>query len=110
MHFLLLPRIGIPNGLTLLGIVFSFTSLSLCSMNVTCLLGCYSHALWDSKAQVLPIVPAEAMDILSQAMQDGRDAAKFTICHGLDTMDSLGRDIATSVALRRRVDAVHWFF
>ena len=46
-------------------------------------------------------VPKEGRAILTQAMMDGREAAKFTIRCGLDTTDSLGRDIASSVALRR---------
>ena len=49
-------------------------------------LGCYTDALWDSIAQVLPIVPEETHAILSQATQDRRDVAKFNICCGLDTM------------------------
>ncbi|KAJ1083122.1 hypothetical protein NDU88_003282 [Pleurodeles waltl] len=52
-------------------------------------------------AQVLPAVPGEAWTILSQAITDGRDGAKFMIRCGLDTTDSLGRLVASAVALRR---------
>lgn len=76
-------------------------------MNASCLLGCYTHTLWDSLTQAVPVVPEEARTILSQAIQDGRDVAKFTIHCGLNTTDSTGRAISTSVALRRH--AWMWF-
>ncbi|KAJ1124673.1 hypothetical protein NDU88_003122 [Pleurodeles waltl] len=52
-------------------------------------------------AQVLPQIPEEARATVSQSVNDGRDAAKFTIRYGLDTTNSLGRLVATTVALRR---------
>ena len=42
-------------------------------------------------------IPEEAQAILTQAMMDGRDAAKFTIQCGLDTTDSLSRAILSSL-------------
>ncbi|KAJ1087665.1 hypothetical protein NDU88_000832 [Pleurodeles waltl] len=57
--------------------------------------------MWDTVAQVLPLIPEEARAIVSQAVADWRDAAKLTIRCGLDTTDSLGRSVATTVALRR---------
>ncbi|KAJ1198716.1 hypothetical protein NDU88_002555 [Pleurodeles waltl] len=81
--------------------MFSSSSLALRSVNTSCLLGRYSHTLWDMVAQVLPQVPEGVRDTLTQAVKDGRDAAKFTIRCGLDTTDSLGRAISSSVALRR---------
>ncbi|KAJ1208811.1 hypothetical protein NDU88_004194 [Pleurodeles waltl] len=75
--------------------------LALRSVNTACLLGHYSHPLWDTVAQVLPQIPEEARAIVSQAVKDGGDAAKFTIRCGLDATASLGRSVATTVALRR---------
>ncbi|KAJ1108996.1 hypothetical protein NDU88_006366 [Pleurodeles waltl] len=51
-------------------------------------------------AQVLPQIPEGVWDTLTQAVKDGRDAAKFTIRYGLDTTYSLGRAITLKVALR----------
>ncbi|KAJ1142940.1 hypothetical protein NDU88_009252 [Pleurodeles waltl] len=48
------------------------------------------NQLKDAIAQVLPQIPEEARTIVSQAVTDGRDAAKFTIRCGLDMTDSLG--------------------
>lgn len=37
--------------------IFSITSLALRSVNASCLLSRYSHALWDTVTQLLPAVP-----------------------------------------------------
>ena len=79
---------------------FSSTSFALRSVNTNCLLGCYYHALWDSVAQVLPAVPEDLRPALTQAIQDGCNAAQSVIRCELDTMDCLVRAIGTSVTLR----------
>ena len=48
---------------------------------------------------MLPTVTEDAQAILFQAVMDRRDAVKFTVRCGLETTDSLGRVIASSVAL-----------
>ena len=79
--------------------IFSSTSFLLRSLNIAWLLGRYTHSTWDLVAQVLPMV-LEAPPILNQAMAEGRNAAKLTVSCGLDMKDSMGRAIASSVALR----------
>lgn len=79
--------------------VFSSTSLALRSVSVSFLLGCSSHSLWDCVAQVLSGVMGDIHPVLTQAIQDGCDAAEFTIHCGLDTTDSMGRAIGTSIAI-----------
>lgn len=66
--------------------MFSSTSLELRSMNTACFLGHYTHALGDSVAQVLPMVPENARTLLPQAVSDRRDASKVrdSMCAGLD--------------------------
>ncbi|KAJ1140862.1 hypothetical protein NDU88_007200 [Pleurodeles waltl] len=80
--------------------MFSSSSLALRSVNTTCLLDCYTHYLWDRFVQVLSQIPEEAHAIIFQAVTDGKDAGKFTIRCGVDTTISLGRSVATTVALR----------
>lgn len=73
------------------------TSLVLPSVNTSCLLGHYSHALWDCMAQALPVDP-KTFTLCSQAIQDGCDEARFIIHCGLDTTNFIGLAIGTSVA------------
>lgn len=80
--------------------MFSSASLGLRSVNTACLLGRYTHSMWDTVAQVMPQCP-ETWATLSHALAEGRDAAKFAIWCGLDSTDSLGKASSTSVAMRR---------
>ncbi|KAJ1142168.1 hypothetical protein NDU88_008495 [Pleurodeles waltl] len=53
---------------------------------------------WGIRSKhILLQIPEEARTIISQAA-DGRIATKFTIRCGLDTTDSLGRSVASTVA------------
>lgn len=54
--------------------MFSSTSLAVWLVNSACLLGCYSHSLWDTVEQVLSAVQEEAQAMLSQAVADRRDS------------------------------------
>lgn len=59
-----------------------------------------TSALWDSVELLLPSLPKGPRADLLQLIRDSRDMAQFSIQSAMDTTDSVGRAMASSVALR----------
>lgn len=81
--------------------MFSLASFALSLANASCLLGHYTHALWDMVGEILSTVSEDLQPLLPQTIQDDLDVARFVIRSDLDTIDSPGGAMGTSVVLWR---------
>ncbi|KAJ1126443.1 hypothetical protein NDU88_004850 [Pleurodeles waltl] len=82
---------------------FSSCSMAFKSVNATCVLGRYVHALMDTARAVVPRLPPDVQEQFDELLLDIQVAGKQIIQLGFDTADSAASAMATSVVTRRHV-------
>ena len=81
--------------------IFSSGSMALKSINASCLMGRYIHALLESVQSLMPHLSDAVKSDFRELIIDGQNAAQQVIQAGLDTADSVARSMGTSVSMRR---------
>ena len=76
--------------------------MALKSINASCLMGRYIHALLVSAQKCMPHLPDAVKSDFREIIVDGQCAAQQVIQAGLDTADSVARSRGTSVSMRRK--------
>ncbi|KAJ1164646.1 hypothetical protein NDU88_005080 [Pleurodeles waltl] len=82
--------------------IFASSSLAVRSTNTSCVLACFFYILWDAVESILPSLTDEARTALTPFVCDSQQAAKLSVRCGMDTTDSVGLIMASSVALRSK--------